>query len=494
MKKLKILLVFCFLSIPLFSEDVINLDMCIESALKKSNDIQISLIQLDNAKLNVELQDKDYDWQTTYSASLTKSNAASFSYMKYIYPDTTYKFSKYETNNENFTNEVSISKTFNKYIQLKLYTKNEMIFYDRKTAQKGDLQETATDIAGASKYEGKKSSLENGIELTIPLYGYDKTKNIFNDKKNTLNIKKENVNYDKSYNDIKDDITDKYYLLLKNKIILKYYEEEIKNFKEIINLMKEQLSSGMISVIELQEEEIELQNKILKVEKIKNDIELACLKLSTITGLNINENTILQGKIEISKPEKNQNEIFKLAIDKNKDLELLIVDRDKLKVELNELEEKYKPSVNLGLNYSLDGRRKNFSGAIEHFQPSYSAAVAVQYPLFDTPKKNIELKIKRKGLEMIEKKIDTIKSDLKLEILDAFFNLIKIGKEYDSILKKIELTEKNLKISKIKYEQGKLQKKDLLTMKSNLTSHKTQKLETISKYNSEVIKLKKYYN
>ncbi len=476
-----------------WGEEILTLEKCIEAALKRSAEVRISRINLDQALLGVEKQEESKDWQAAFTSSFTRGFDNSFSYSKY-YLATGEQDKIYNTEmfSSDFSNKVSISRSLKDYMTVNLYSKNTLTQGDGKSRKSGSMQESVLDQYPETVYETQKNYLEHGVELTIPLTGYERDKRMFDGDRNTFSVDSQELAYEKARHQVLEQVTAIYYSLVKNKMISGACQEEIDSFQKIIKLMNIQLERGMISVLDLQEQEIELQDKILKKDQAATDISLDCLKLSAETGFDINSKTQLVETFDLKPFRLDPAKVKELTFSNNRDLRQIFLERDRVQSELKEIDRKYKPSVNLSLNYNLDGQDRTFERAQDDYNPSYSAAVSMEYPFLNEGQIALERLIKVKEREKIEQKIEKTGQDIVVKVLDAVFRLEKIEKEYLNILSKIELTERNLKISEIRFEQGKIEKIDLLKMRFRLNSQKTSKLETIARYNSEVLKLKGY--
>ncbi|MDP7421760.1 MAG: TolC family protein, partial [bacterium] len=277
-----------------WGEEILTLEKCIEAALKRSAEVRISRINLDQALLGVEKQEESKDWQAAFTSSFTRGFDNSFSYSKY-YLATGEQDKIYNTEmfSSDFSNKVSISRSLKDYMTVNLYSKNTLTQGDGKSRKSGSMQESVLDQYPETVYETQKNYLEHGVELTIPLTGYERDKRMFDGDRNTFSVDSQELAYEKARHQVLEQVTAIYYSLVKNKMISGACQEEIDSFQKIIKLMNIQLERGMISVLDLQEQEIELQDKILKKDQAATDISLDCLKLSAETGFDINSKTQL---------------------------------------------------------------------------------------------------------------------------------------------------------------------------------------------------------
>jgi len=497
--KLSLMIVLvCLVSFParggeMITSEMITLRDCIEAALVRSNDLLISKIDLDRARLNVELQEAGNDWQASATSSFTKGLANSFSYSKYyLATGESDKAYDSESHSKEVSGGLSFSRKLKDLITIKLYSQNTLTEGTGRSVKGGTMQESILDQYAETVYETKKNFLEHGVEVTIPLYGYERDERVFNNEQNYYDIATQETLYESNRQGVIDEVTDLYANMVKDRLSARAYREEIGSFEEIIDLMNMQLKRGMISVLDLQEQEIELQNKILSKEKVESDIRLGCLKLSAKTGLDIQPGSAMEEYLELTPFDLDPQEVASYSFEHYKDLKTLYLERDKVKSELGEIDATYKPSVSLTVGYKLDGQNSTFDQAQDEYDGGYSAAVSMEYPFWNEGQIAIERRLKQKELERVEREIEKTRNTVTLTVLESMFTLEKLEKEYENILKKIDLTKNNLKISEIRFEQGKMKKIDLLKMQFKLSTQKTQKLNTICSYNSEVMKLKRY--
>ncbi|MBP7654243.1 TolC family protein, partial [Candidatus Dependentiae bacterium] len=78
-------------------------------------------------------------------------------------------------------------------------------------------------------------------------------------------------------------------------------------------------------------------------------------------------------------------------------------------------------------------------------------------------------------------------------IFEKLNNLQKMEQEYNNILKRIEVTERNIKLAELKYKEGKIDKIELLKLKMRMPSQLIEKIEKIVQYKNESSKLRRIY-
>ncbi len=492
---LLIIIFICSAAMSFCSElTEINLPACIKAALDFSDDIKISEADLSSAKISIKLTELSYSWQASLKSNATTDLKNSFSYANYIYnTGDKNKITETESKNKNLSGELNISRKVFDYMNLTLSSKNTYGYSDNESLKGGDMQETLLDSENRTRYETAKNFFENSAQLKIPLIGYEKTKKNFENAENYYKLEKANITFQTSKKNIIKDVTAKFNELLKKKMNYEIQEKKINFYSDMIELLRIQFEQGEISILELQQEEIELENLKLTKTKLIEDIKLDCGKITHLTSLNIQPSTKISGDYKMRDITTSKENALLLLIKNNASIKNLESDKNKAVNDLAEITEKYKPELSLLFGLNLDGRHKTPEESFKNFKSGYSAQVSYEYPFWNRKKIENEKSLKMNELYKINFQINKNTTELKVKIEQSYITLNKIKSEYESILKKNELTETNLAISEIKFQKGAIKRPEVIKMELQLLSQFEGKLETIGRYNAEILELENLF-
>jgi outer membrane protein TolC len=256
-----------------------------------------------------------------------------------------------------------------------------------------------------------------------------------------------------------------YWELVKAHLLVKLEEEMVEYSQGILTIVQERLKVESIAPIEVEKAEAELKNSkynlaVSKEEAKEKEIDLAFL-------LNINDRTI----IPIDEPEREPLKIgleeamkegLKLRLDIKKSLMDIEAKNSALKVARSMLY----PKVNLSARYNFDGSNRDYLESLKDIEPSsWDIGLILSWPFYDRTIKE-DISEKEKGLTIAKNILKKKEEDIIYEIKKAYCALEK-AKEKISYCD-VSFAEKNLKISQLEYELGKITFNELLSSQLKL--------------------------
>lgn len=319
-------------------------------------------------------------------------------------------------------------------------------------------------------YQGMENTQYNfGLRLRQPLYTWGKISTAVDiyDKAYTLKILQSNTTYKQLINELEAREATLFYLS-QIKAVLKEQKEYT---TELLNIINEAFLNELILELEVFEAEIQAQEIDLTINKIEKEIEL---QLSNIQQL-CNNPTISINDINYQFDETQITNLLKTEIDtiiekatsnNNETIQTLTIleniKEDELKLSKKDIY--WKPDLALQIDASYSGPRFPLieTGYYTQNDAGLNVTVAITSTIWDG---GIKLNdIKRKELNNSIAQIDIVdsKTTIRQTIIESYEHLILSNKTIEYLTLKNEVLNKKLNKQQIEYEEGYLNKEDII--------------------------------
>jgi outer membrane protein len=387
MKKLILLpLMLTIMSVPSFSQEVVNLKEAINTAT--NNDPNLSAIKnsINIQKFNIKSTRGDLFPSLNLNAGWTKSNT---------------------------------------------FSKGGVIFQNGIPIIIGDQSRT-------------QDNFSFGVNSQVTLFdGFANYQSIDLELENELRL---NINYEKIKYDIVINVFTKYFSALMNEYIVKANEQSLANSKNQLEMIKEYVNVGKKTIAEVYKQDVLVAQDELNLEKSKNDFEKSKIELLTVMYDNLDRNILpVSDGLNISMENQdlkyvldsyqNEGELVKNAMNSRYDYKLglqdIAINETKLDIAKKNL---YFPTLSAFGNYNISGIK--FDQITNN--RVFTVGLTLNYSIFqgfklDVNKQIAEVNIKQKS-EDLKKLEHQIKSDIKKAVLDL-----------STSYKQIEILDRNLK-------------------------------------------------
>ncbi|MFN3781902.1 MAG: TolC family protein, partial [Candidatus Kapaibacteriota bacterium] len=239
-------------------------------------------------------------------------------------------------------------------------------------------------------------------------------------------------------------------LLLKN--VSEIYEQSLKNAEENLQLISSLYNQGLVSEFELLQAEVQVENLKPIVVNSRNSYENSLKNLKLVINLPIEKEIEPLGELEFFDYDiPNLENSMSALIENNLDLKVLEYKR-KIDIEMVELyRSEYYPSLVAFGNFSFAGQSDKLN-----FQTYTQSLVGVQLSinLFNGQQTKSRVQQSIINYKETEEQIDQLKSFLKKQLSEKYFEIEKTKKQILAQEKNIKLAEKAYQIAQTRYKEG----------------------------------------
>ena len=291
---------------------------------------------------------------------------------------------------------------------------------------------------------------------------------------------------DKAKIDIKETVTQTYYLALvamENKTIL---DESYKNLKKIFDETNKMYKAGFMEETDVDQLEYSLKNIEISLSAISNQIDISHKLLKFQMGIDLNEEILLSDNIETIVENIGENALQPNSFNVNQhiDFQLLQTQEYLQKLSLKREKSEFLPSVSAFFNHKQNAMRDNFdlfeSG--KDWFPSNIVGASISIPIFSSGLKISKVQQAKLELEKAINNKDMVSQNLILGVQQA-------NSDFSTAVDKYNNEKSNMKLTKRIYDRTLIKYKEGISSSLDLTQVHNQYLNSQSNYYNSIFEL-----
>jgi len=285
---------------------------------------------------------------------------------------------------------------------------------------------------------------------------------------------------------IKESITQGYYLVLLAEETLEALSGNYDNMQTIYAETSELYRAGFVEendVDQLEISLIDLENAVLSMER---QVVSTTNLLKYQMGLDLNQEIILTDKLDEMVSELNYQLLVEKELDINSNINYRILsDQEKLAMmDLKQKKTDFMPTLSAFFSTDYTAQRDEFnlfSGDEDWFKAS-AVGLSLDIPIFSSGMRMAGVAQKRIAWEKARNTKEFAAEGLRVEHMQVQYDLANAYEKYQSEKKNMELTQKVMATTEIKYNEG-------VASSLELTQVNDQYLRTLSSYTSAMVEL-----
>ena len=274
------------------------------------------------------------------------------------------------------------------------------------------------------------------------------------------------------------------------KRLLNVRETEVKRTKYYKDKIEEMKNLGSASRADLLKAEVSWYQAQIDLETAKKSYREAVLNLKHLLRID------LADSLELSAPipqieEFSLDSLKKIAYRERPDIRALREEVRTLKIELVSNITSYLPSINFSSSYGYSG--SDIPGTREEWDTndSYSFTLSLSMPIFSGFNRVNNTIIKKMNLSMAELELEKKKSQIDIEVEDAYYSLKEAKNMLKLAEKSVELARESAEASRLRYELGEASIIELLSGEEDLLNAEYSYENAVKQYIISIYKLKR---
>lgn len=246
-----------------------------------------------------------------------------------------------------------------------------------------------------------------------------------------------------------------YINVLKAEEMLAIARESKDRLAEHLRVTKRRFEVGQVAKNDVLRAEMELANAESDLIHSEKALALSYENLKKIMFID-DENFLIRPISYIHKDQRSMEEMIDIAYKKRPDYHQLVKAKDLTKKGVSLAKTEFFPMITIFGEYERSG---------EDFFPDYDVFTvggSISVPIFEGGIRSVKLKRARHDHSLSEYQESEMKKQVRLEVIEAFLRLEDLRATLKAIDKQIEHAQENMRIVKLRYQEGEATNLDVL--------------------------------
>jgi outer membrane protein TolC len=285
---------------------------------------------------------------------------------------------------------------------------------------------------------------------------------------------------------VKEAVTEGYYLVLLSENTLEALSGNLENMKLIYEETVELFKAGFIEEIDADQLEITLTDLENAVSSMERQLLATRSLLKYQMGLNLDQDIVLSDKLEDLVRSVDIQMLMGLEMDVESNITYQILDEQErlAMMDMRLKQTDYMPTINafLSLDYTAQRDEFNFLDNNEDWYEAAAVGFSLNVPIFSSGMRRAGVAQKRIAYEQAKNTKTFAVEGMRIEFTQAQYDFATAYERFKREEKNLELTQKVIASTETKYSEG-------LVSSLELTQVNDQFLQTLSSYTSAMVEL-----
>ena len=299
------------------------------------------------------------------------------------------------------------------------------------------------------------------------------------------------TNYEKTEQDIRDQVSQSYYLALVSDHSLQIIDKNLVNTKDIFNKTKTMLAVGMAEKLDIDQLEVQLSSLENARKSAERQNEMAYNMLRFQLGISIDTPVELIDSLEGLMISFNYETLSADTFDIENNLDFKLMSTQEKLAEKNVSLKKmnYLPTLSGFYNYTYKLLKPDVD-----FSPKNVIGLNLSIPIFSSGVRSSQLSQARIQYETTRNNKDLLTDQLLLQEKQFRFNLTNAMEQYENRKKNVDVAYRVYKNYQFKFEQGVASSLDLATSNNNYLQAESDYIQSIVNLFDAQLALQKLMN
>jgi len=293
-------------------------------------------------------------------------------------------------------------------------------------------------------------------------------------------------NQERTEQQVRQSVTENYYLVLLGASTLELLKENLENVRLTYEETLKLYNAGFVEEIEADQLEValmDLQNSVLSTER---QVRATKNLLKYQMGLDRDKSIVLTDKLseQLARVDYEAALSQEFTIEENLDYQILSEQERLAYMDLKLKKTEYLPSISAfySMDFSAQRNEFNFLNGNENWYRASMLGLSLNVPIFSSGMRRAGVSQKRISYEKALNNKAFAAEGLQVEFTQYKYDFANALERYRSDKKNLELSEKVVRVTKVKYNEG-------LTSSLELTQVNNQYLQALSNYTGSMVEL-----
>jgi outer membrane protein len=284
-----------------------------------------------------------------------------------------------------------------------------------------------------------------------------------------------------------------YFDLLKSKMLLEVQQEVAKRSEQQLKIAQSRFELGSASKSDFLKAKLQYGKDQLALLKAENQVQVSRSNLNAVMGQDVDQAFEVQEVLEKTPMSISYDECLRLAYKNHPSIRQSESDIDVAEGGMRAARAGYLPTVSVGgsRNWNASAIKDVTLDNIRHKDYRWGIGLTISFNLFEGFQTQNAYLNSRNQVKTANEKLEQAKSDVALEVKQAFLSLDETGKSISVSEQNVQAAEEDLNLVQEKYRLGAASILELLDAQVSSQTAKSDKVQALFDYNLAVARLER---
>ncbi len=268
-------------------------------------------------------------------------------------------------------------------------------------------------------------------------------------------------------------------------------EMAVKNLEAHLKDAQALYKAGIIPRNDLLKSKVALANARQDLVRARNNLQAAISNFNIILRLDVNHPTKIKDVLNYQPLKLNLNHLLKIAIKERPELRQIAKQLEQMKAQIKMAKSQYYPQVALVGKYERIGNHPNVNGNGYQNPDQFYLTLQAKWTFFEWGKTKAQVKKLKWQKNALEKTLNRIKDQVRLQVKTAYLNLKEAEKNIETARISVKQAKENYRITDLQYKNQVTTSTEVLDAQTLLTQAQNNYYSALYRYNVAIANLER---
>ncbi|MDL1970992.1 MAG: TolC family protein [Candidatus Desulfofervidaceae bacterium] len=268
-------------------------------------------------------------------------------------------------------------------------------------------------------------------------------------------------------------------------------EMAVKNLEAHLKDAQALYDAGIIPMNDLLKSKVALANARQDLVRAKNNLQTAISNFNIILRLDVNHPTKIKDILNYQPLKLNLNHLLKIAIKERPELKQIAKQLDQMEAQVKMAKSQYYPQLAMVGKYERIGNHPNVDGNDYQNPDQFYLTLQAKWTFFEWGKTRAQVKKLKWQKNALEKTLNRIKDQVRLQVKTAYLNLKEAEKNIETARISVKQAKENYRITDLQYKNQVTTSTEVLDAQTLLTQAQNNYYGALYRYNTAIAQLER---
>ena len=268
-------------------------------------------------------------------------------------------------------------------------------------------------------------------------------------------------------------------------------EIAVKNLEAHLKDAQALYDAGIIPMNDLLKSKVALANARQDLVRAKNNLQTAISNFNIILRLDVNHPTKIKDILNYQPLKLNLNYALKIAIKERPELKQIAKQLEQMEAQVKMAKSQYYPQLAMVGKYERIGNHPNVDGNGYQNPDQFYLTLQAKWTFFEWGKTKAQVKKLRWQKDALEKTLNRIKDQVRLQVKTAYLNLKEAEKNIETARISVRQAKENYRITDLQYKNQVTTSTEVLDAQTLLTQAQNNYYGALYRYNTAIAQLER---